>query len=85
MAVLASSNPAGQAAYGVLFNPVMKAAGIDDDVRADRRHRPRPRDVQTAMTNVGAGDADVFVPLVTIQQCIDVYDAIQALAIDPTW
>jgi hypothetical protein len=40
-------------------------------------------DVQAAMTNAGAADADVFIPLITLQNCINTYDAIKALAIDP--
>jgi branched-chain amino acid transport system substrate-binding protein len=82
VAVLASNNPAGQAAADLLFKPVMTAAGInttfvgiDDTATAAQ--------VQAAMQAVGAETADVFVPLITIQQCINVYDSIKALGIDP--
>jgi branched-chain amino acid transport system substrate-binding protein len=83
VAIMASNNPAGQAAADLLFKPVMEAAGIsvtfvgiDDTATA--------ADVQAAMTAVGAETADVFVPLITIQQCINVYDSIKALGINPT-
>ena len=83
VAILASNNPAGQAAADLLFRPVMEKngvtvtyVGVDDTATAS--------DVQAAMTAVGAETADVFVPLITIQQCINVYDSIKALGIDPT-
>jgi branched-chain amino acid transport system substrate-binding protein len=82
VAILASNNPAGQAAADLLFKPVMEKAGIavtfvgiDDTATA--------ADVQAAMTAVGAESADVVVPIITIQQCINVYDSIKALGIDP--
>jgi branched-chain amino acid transport system substrate-binding protein len=82
VAVLAANNPAGQAAADFLFKPVMEKngisttyVGIDDTATAAQ--------VQAAMEAVGADSADVFVPLVTIQQCINVYDSIKALGIDP--
>jgi branched-chain amino acid transport system substrate-binding protein len=82
VAILASNNPAGQAAADLLFKPVMDKngisttyVGIDDTATAAQ--------VQAAMEAVGADSADVFVPLVTIQQCINVYDSIKALGIDP--
>ena len=82
VAILAGNNPAGQAAYSALFKPVMDKAGItstyvgvDDTATA--------ADVQSALTAVGADKADVLVPLLTIQQCINVYDANKALGIDP--
>ncbi|MEO6156277.1 MAG: hypothetical protein ABIQ39_01470, partial [Ilumatobacteraceae bacterium] len=64
VAVLASSNPAGQAAANVLFKPVMDKAGVAVAV-VSVDDTASVADVQTAMTTVGAADADVFVPLVT--------------------
>jgi hypothetical protein len=50
--------------------------GIDDTATA--------ADVQSALTAVGADKADVVVPIITIQQCINVYDSLKALGITPT-
>lgn len=83
VAILAQNNAAGKAAADFLFKPVMDKAsiaytfvGIDDTASA--------ADVQAALSSVGADKADVLVPIITIQQCINVYDAMKALAITPT-
>ncbi len=83
VAILAQNNAAGKAAADFLFKPVMDKAkigytfvGIDDTASAS--------DVQAALKAVGADKADVLVPIITIQQCINVYDAMKALAITPT-
>jgi branched-chain amino acid transport system substrate-binding protein len=83
VAILASNNPAGQAAADLLFKPVMEKngiavtyVGVDDTATA--------ADVQSALTAVGADKADAVVPLLTIQQCINIYDAMKALDINPT-
>ncbi|MFM8528144.1 MAG: ABC transporter substrate-binding protein, partial [Ilumatobacteraceae bacterium] len=82
VAILASNNDAGRAAADLLFKPVMEAAGIgftyvgvDDTATV--------ADVQSALTAVGAESADVVVILLTVQQCINAYDANKALGIDP--
>ena len=83
VAILANNNAAGTAAADLLFKPVMEKAGIsytfvgvDDTATA--------ADVQSALSAVGADKADVLVSVLTIQQCINMYDAIKALAITPT-
>lgn len=82
VAIIAQNNAAGKAAAELLFKPVMDKAGIaytfvgvDDTASA--------ADVQAALTSVGAEKADVLVGIVTIQQCINIYDAMKALAISP--
>jgi branched-chain amino acid transport system substrate-binding protein len=82
VAILAQNNAAGKAAAELLFKPVMEKnaigytfVGIDDTASAS--------DVQAALTAVGADKADVVVPLLTIQQCINVYDSLRSLAIKP--
>ncbi|MUH50348.1 MAG: hypothetical protein F2789_03985 [Actinobacteria bacterium] len=82
VAILAQNNPAGQAAVPLLIDPVLKKAGIestsvfiDDSASAS--------DVQAALKAAGADTADVLLPIITIQQCINVYDAVKSLAINP--
>jgi branched-chain amino acid transport system substrate-binding protein len=82
VAVLAQNNAAGKAAVPLLIEPVLKKAGItstpvfiDDTASA--------ADVQAALKAVGADKADVLLPILTIQQCINVYDAMKSLAINP--
>jgi branched-chain amino acid transport system substrate-binding protein len=82
VAILAQNNAAGKAAADFLFKPVMDKAGIaytfvgiDNTASAS--------DVQAALKAVGADKADVLVPIITIQQCINVFDAMKALAITP--
>ena len=82
VAILASDNPAGQAAANSLLKPIFDKAGVATTI-VPVADTATAADVQTAMNNVGAADADAFIPLVTIQQCINVYDAIKALDIDP--
>ncbi|MGB8861856.1 MAG: hypothetical protein WCC60_21550, partial [Ilumatobacteraceae bacterium] len=83
VAVIANNDPAAQAAANGLFKPVMDAAGITTTI-VSIDPTASAADVQSALTAVGAESADVLVPIVTIQQCINVYDSIVALDIDPT-
>ncbi|MEI7617623.1 MAG: ABC transporter substrate-binding protein [Actinomycetota bacterium] len=83
VAILAQNNPAGQAAVPLLIAPALKKAGIaytpvfvEDSASA--------ADVKAALTAVGADKADVVMTIITIQQCINVYDALKQLAITPT-
>ena len=82
VAILAQNNPAGQAAVPLLIAPALKKAGIaytpvfvEDSASA--------ADVKAALTAVGADKADVVMTIITIQQCINVYDALEQLAITP--
>ncbi len=82
-ALIVNNNPSGQAAADLLLGPVVEKAGIavtkvavDDTATA--------ADVQAAMTAVGAETADVVAAVLTIQQCINMYDATKVLGITPT-
>ena len=82
-AIVYVNTAAGSAAFDLLLKPVLEKGGIavtyvPVEVTATAA------DVQSAMTAAGADKADVFIPLVTIQQCINVYDSIKALGINPT-
>jgi len=83
VAVIFADNAAGQAAANVLFKPTIDEAGIEIAMVpvADTATAP---DVASAMQAAGADTADILVPLVTLQNCINTYDAIQSLGIDPT-
>lgn len=82
VAILANNNDAGRAAADLLFKPVMEKSGIEysyvgiDDTAT-------VADVQSAITAVQADSVDVIVLVLTIQQCINFYDAVKALGIDP--
>ncbi len=83
VAVIASNNPAGQAAATLLFKPTMDKAGISTTV-VGVDDTATAAQVQSAVTAAGAETADAVVLLVTIQQCINVYDSLAALGINPT-
>jgi branched-chain amino acid transport system substrate-binding protein len=83
VALLANDNDAGQAGVAVLMKPLFEKAGakvktvfVPDQADSSQ--------VQSAMQAAGAGDADVFVSIFTLQNCINMYDAIKALGITPT-
>ena len=82
VAIIANDNAAGQAAANVLVKPALDAAGVQSSVVfvADTATAP---DVTSAMEAAGAGTADVFVSLVTLPNCINMYDSIRSLGIDP--
>jgi len=82
VAVIFNDNAAGQAAASVLFKPTMDAAGVETAMVAVADTATAP-DVASAIESAGADTADVLVSLVTIQNCINSYDAIQSLGIDP--
>jgi branched-chain amino acid transport system substrate-binding protein len=83
VAVIANNDPAAQAAANAIFKPIMDKAGIPTTI-VSIDPTASAADVQSALTAVGADKADVLVPIVTIQQCINVYDSVVALGIDPT-
>jgi branched-chain amino acid transport system substrate-binding protein len=83
VAVVFADNPAGHAGAEVLLKPTFEANGVTDIKLVPVADTATAADVQSAMTVAGAETADVFIPLVTVQNCINVYDAIQALGINP--
>ena len=82
VAVIHSNNAAGKAAFDILLKPLFDAAkvtsigvGVEDTATAT--------DVQSALQAAGADKVDVLVPVVTVQGCSALYDAIKALLITP--
>jgi branched-chain amino acid transport system substrate-binding protein len=82
VAVVNVDNAGGNAAANVLIKPAMDAAGISTSIVAVSETATAP-DIASAMEAAGAGEADVFILLTTIQGCINAYDSIQSLGIDP--
>ena len=81
-ALLYSDNTARRNAVEFLVQPVFEAAGIPTTLV------PVPdgigaADLAQSMQAAGADTAELIVPVVTVQNCIAVHDAIQLLAIDP--
>jgi branched-chain amino acid transport system substrate-binding protein len=83
VAVIHEDSAAGALAVQLLLQPVLEAGG------ATVTSIPIPTtatatEVQSAMLAAGVEAADVFIPVVAIQQCINVADSIEALGIAPT-
>jgi branched-chain amino acid transport system substrate-binding protein len=83
VAMILGSNPGAQAAFDVLFKPVINKLGITDVTSVTVSDTATGPDVQSALQAAGADKADVLVPLVTVQGCIATFDALQSLAITP--
>ena len=79
-AVVYSDNAAGQAAYNLLTKPVLEKYGIQV-TGVPIPDTAGPQDFAPAIQAAGAQDAQVFIPLVTIQGCIGTYDALKQLGI----
>lgn len=82
VAVVNVDNAGGNAAANVLLKPRMDDAGIATTIVPVAETASAP-DVASAMAAAGAGEADVFILLTTIQGCIAAYDAMQSMGIDP--
>lgn len=81
VAVVFNDNPIGQIAFGVLTKPVLEKFGITDITGVAVPDTAGPQEMATAIQSAGAADADVFVPLVVVQSCIGVYEALKTLEI----
>ena len=82
VAVVAQDNPAGHAGTEILLGPAYEAAGVDVTVAYLAENATSP-EVASALTAAGAGTADVVSLGVGIAQCINTYDALRSLGIDP--
>lgn len=81
VAVVFNDNPIGQIAFGVLTKPVLERFGITDVTGVAVPDTAGPQEMATAIQAAGAEDADVFIPLVVVQSCIGVYEALKTLEI----
>ncbi len=82
VAVIGSAASGGQSTADLLVKPVTDKAdieltwvGIDDTATASA--------VQSALQAAGADQVDAVLALLSVQQCINLYDALDAMAIDP--
>jgi branched-chain amino acid transport system substrate-binding protein len=65
-----------------LLVPKLKSYGITDVTLQKISDAPTAPDVQNALTAAGADNADVVMPIVTVQGCIATYDALKSLGIE---
>ncbi len=82
VAIIANDNAAGQAAANVLVKPTLDDAGVQSSLVFVPDTATAP-DVASAMEAAGAATADVFLSLVTLPNCINMYDSMRSLGIDP--
>lgn len=83
VAVVYQDNPAGTIAFTALTKPVLEAYGVEV-TGVPVADTAGATEMATAIQSSGAETADVFYPLVTIQGCIGIYDALKTLEIDTT-
>lgn len=83
VALLAADNDAGHAGAQLIVAPALQKAGaqVKTVFVPDQATAPQ---VASAMQAVGADKADVFESILTLQNCVNMYDAIAQLGIKPT-
>lgn len=81
VAVVYNDNPAGTVAFEALTKPILESLGVKV-TGVPVADTAGATEMATAIQSSGADTADVFYPLVTIQGCIGVYDALRTLEID---
>ena len=79
-ALLFNDNSAGQAGANVIMGPLFQKAGVKTTNVAVADDATEP-DMESALQAAGVADADVFVSIVTLQNCINMYDAMKSLQI----
>jgi branched-chain amino acid transport system substrate-binding protein len=83
VAVVYNDNPAGTVAFEALTKPILESLGVEV-TGVPVADTAGATEMATAIQSSGADSADVFYPLVTIQGCIGVYDALKTLEIETT-
>jgi len=81
VAVVYNDNPAGTVAFNALTKPVLEQLGVEV-TGVPVSDTAGATDMAAAIQSSGADTADVFYPLVTIQGCIGIYDALKTLGVD---
>jgi branched-chain amino acid transport system substrate-binding protein len=84
VAVVHSDNSSGTIAFTALTKPVLEALGVPSDgiKGVAVPDTAGPTEFAPAIQAAGAADADVIIPLVTVQGCIGVAQALKDLGID---
>jgi branched-chain amino acid transport system substrate-binding protein len=80
VAVLYSENAAGVVAFEVLTKPILEKFGIEITA-VPLPDTAGPTEMASAIQSSGAATADVLYPIVTVQGCIGIYDALATLEI----
>jgi len=81
VAVVYNDNPAGTVAFTALTKPILESLGVEV-TGVPVADTAGATEMATAIQSSGADTADVFYPLVTIQGCIGIYDALKTLEIE---
>ena len=82
VAVVATTDAAATDSAKLLFTPILTAAGIKV-TQVFISPTAQGADVQSAIKAAGGSTADVFVPIVPVQGCISIYNALKSLNITP--
>jgi hypothetical protein len=80
VALLYDNNPAGQAGANVIMAPIFAKAGAKTTNVAVDDTAAEP-DMESAMNAANVAGSDVFVSIFTLQNCINMYDAMKSLQI----
>jgi branched-chain amino acid transport system substrate-binding protein len=83
VSVVHSDNAAGKAGAESMLKPALEKYGITDITLVPVSDTATGPDLASAIQAAGAEQADLFVPLVSVQGCIATYDALQSLGIKP--
>src|SRR5262245_5386371 len=84
VAVVHSDNAAGRAGAESILMPGLAEQGITDVNLVPVADTATGPDLVSAIQAAGGGEADLFIPLVSVQGCIATYDALQSLGISPS-
>jgi branched-chain amino acid transport system substrate-binding protein len=82
VALLANDNDAGHAGVAVIMAPAFQRANVQVKTVFVPDQATAPQ-VASAMQAAGADKADAFVSIFTLQTCINMYDAIKSLGVQP--
>ncbi len=81
VAVVYNDNPAGTVAFEALTKPLLEGLGLTV-TGVPVADTAGATEMATAIQSSGADTADVFYPLVTVQGCIGIYDALATLEVE---
>lgn len=81
VAVVYNDNPAGTVAFEALTKPLLEGLGLSV-TGVPVADTAGSTEMATAIQSSGADTADVFYPLVTVQGCIGIFDALRTLEVE---
>jgi branched-chain amino acid transport system substrate-binding protein len=83
VSVVHADNAAGKAGAESILKPTLAKFGITDVTLVAVSDTATGPDLASAIQAAGAEQADLFMPLVTVQGCVATYDALQSLGVKP--